>query len=358
MRFNKLSKALSIHTRSTTSAYKSHQQHIRKHSPIALKTDIKAPERTKKQQHNNTIDCVPGTGLNYSFGNANFIHRVDTEVDLSFGGNRLWCRSLTDISFDSDYMSEGKDSFALENYSIKAQKELEDIKERNELELLEGLPIVSEKRHSFRFAFAGRSIPRRGSTGEDAFYTTVRSLGVADGVSGWYQYGLDSAEFSRQLMQNCKRSVLNQAINSSIIHIDLMRVLTESYEQTHAIGSSTATLVAINDNALHGLNLGDSGFICFTKRGEDYICHGVTKERQHNFNTPFQLSNIPTEEDIEKLKESIPESDLEQLVSTIARHDMCQDPPNSADRYILDLHENDIIILGTDGNVNIKCRIL
>lgn len=369
VRFASADKVIPKHTRQVSATPVSWKH--REFSAPSQKPAAEAiPEKTRKskKQHkalhrNDTIDLVPDTEMNYSVGAANFIHRVDTEVDLSLGGSRFCCRSLTDISFDSDYMSEGKDSFALENYCIKAQLEdnAEDMKDcyklvidtENELRLFDGFTVVPRRGGSWRFAFAGRSIPRRGSAGEDAFYVTARSLGVADGVSGWYQYGLDSSEFSKQLMDNCMRHVMHQAGNSFSTHIDLMTVLAESYAQTHPIGSSTATLVAINDDALHGLNLGDSGFVCFTKRGEDYVCHGVTKERQHNFNTPFQLSNIPNEEDIKELRKSLPESDLRQLINTIARHDMCQDPPSSADRYILDLHEDDIVILGTDGSLSV-----
>eukprot|EP00826_Nyctotherus_ovalis_P053300 TRINITY_DN6903_c0_g1_i11.p1 TRINITY_DN6903_c0_g1~~TRINITY_DN6903_c0_g1_i11.p1 ORF type:complete len:448 (-),score=39.58 TRINITY_DN6903_c0_g1_i11:286-1629(-) len=373
VRFTSTDKVTPKHTRqvSTTPGSRKHRELSAPSEKPAIEAIPGKTRKPKKQhkatQHNVTINLVPDTEMNYSVGAVNFIHKVDTEVDLSFEGSRYYCRSLTDISFDSDCMSEGRDSFALENYCIKAQLEdnAEDIKDcykrvvetENELKLFERFTVVPKKGGSWRFAFAGRSIPRRGSAGEDAFYATTRSLGVADGVSGWYQYGLDSSEFSKQLMSNCKRHAMHQAGSSFSTHIDLMTVLAESYAETHPIGSSTATLVAINDDALHGLNLGDSGFICFTKRGENYVCHGVTKERQHNFNTPFQLSNIPNEEDIKELRKSLPESDLKQLINTIARHDMCQDPPSSADRYILDLHEDDIVILGTDGSLSVTPRL-
>jgi hypothetical protein len=38
---------------------------------------------------------------------------------------------------------------------------------------------------------------------EDAFFITERGFGVADGVSGWNDYGFSSSLFSNQLMQNC-----------------------------------------------------------------------------------------------------------------------------------------------------------
>lgn len=38
---------------------------------------------------------------------------------------------------------------------------------------------------------------------EDAFFITERGFGVADGVSGWNDYGFSSSAFSTSLMQNC-----------------------------------------------------------------------------------------------------------------------------------------------------------
>ena len=35
------------------------------------------------------------------------------------------------------------------------------------------------------------------------------ALGVADGVGGWIQYGINSSKFSNELMRNCHREVTN-----------------------------------------------------------------------------------------------------------------------------------------------------
>lgn len=39
---------------------------------------------------------------------------------------------------------------------------------------------------------------------EDAFFICDRGFGVADGVSGWNDYGFSSSLFSTSLMENCK----------------------------------------------------------------------------------------------------------------------------------------------------------
>jgi len=38
---------------------------------------------------------------------------------------------------------------------------------------------------------------------EDAYFITERGFGVADGVSGWNDYGFSSHAFSWQLMEFC-----------------------------------------------------------------------------------------------------------------------------------------------------------
>ena len=39
---------------------------------------------------------------------------------------------------------------------------------------------------------------------EDAFFVSDRAFGVADGVSGWNDFGFSSYAFSHSLMENCK----------------------------------------------------------------------------------------------------------------------------------------------------------
>ena len=42
---------------------------------------------------------------------------------------------------------------------------------------------------------------------EDAYFVTERGFGVADGVSGWNDYGFSSSLFSNQLMDNSKSEI-------------------------------------------------------------------------------------------------------------------------------------------------------
>ena len=66
------------------------------------------------------------------------------------------------------------------------------------------------------FATGWKMIGKEEAEGEDAMMATERGLGVADGVSGWSLYGLNAAQFSQELMDNCKL-IINQAMNKPLI---------------------------------------------------------------------------------------------------------------------------------------------
>lgn len=310
-----------------------------------------------------SVDRIPEVNdqNDHSVSHSSFLRKIDTEINLASTHRKNNWTSFVDVSFDiyADDVSNENNSASL-GYHCKSQLDPDDeFRKNSEEEKLqffpsptsELLPVTKREKtgeaRNFRLVHGAESIPRAGTRGEDAFFVHSRALGVSDGVSGWYQYGIDSAEFSKQLMHNCKLSILNQLKSQSFI--DVVRALSEAYECDTAIGSATATVVALNGNILNGANLGDSGFICFTKRDNEYVCHGVTKERQHDFNTPFQLSNLPNDQEIKSLSEKYPAIDMDELIKTIERQNFCHDQPTAADRYVLELHEDDIVVLGTDG---------
>ncbi|MCL7032135.1 hypothetical protein MKW94_007858 [Papaver nudicaule] len=159
-------------------------------------------------------------------------------------------------------------------------------------------------------------IPKKQSKnpqGEDAHFISDNTVGVADGVGGWTKQGIDSGEYSRQLMSNSLISVTNYMQQD----IDPMQILTEAYLNTNKQGSSTACILTlINDKGLHAVNVGDSGFVVL-RRGCSIF---RSPTQQHGFNYPYQLGqNSP-------------------------------DKPSSAD--VLEFKEittGDVIVMGTDG---------
>ena len=44
----------------------------------------------------------------------------------------------------------------------------------------------------------------KSETNEDAYFIAERGFGIADGVSGWVDFGFSSEAFSNELMNNCK----------------------------------------------------------------------------------------------------------------------------------------------------------
>lgn len=119
--------------------------------------------------------------------------------------------------------------------------------------------------------------------GEDAHFICPngQAIGVADGVGGWADFGVDAGQYARELMSNSASAIQEEPKGS----VDPARVLEKAYVSTKARGSSTACIVALTDQGLHAINLGDSGFMV--------VRDGCTVFRspvqQHDFNFTYQL---------------------------------------------------------------------
>ncbi|XP_032166674.1 protein phosphatase PTC7 homolog isoform X2 [Lontra canadensis] len=166
--------------------------------------------------------------------------------------------------------------------------------------------------------------------GDDAcFVARHRSadvLGVADGVGGWRDYGVDPSQFSGTLMRTCERLVKE----GRFVPSNPIGILTTSYcellqNKVPLLGSSTACIVVLDrtSHRLHTANLGDSGFLVV--RGGEVVHR--SDEQQHYFNTPFQLSIAPPE----------------------AEGVVLSDSPDAADSTSFDVQLGDIILTATDG---------
>lgn len=142
----------------------------------------------------------------------------------------------------------------------------------------------------------------RAKSGQDAFFfsqigtSKSTAFGVADGVGGWVESGIDPADFSHGLceyMACAARSWAPKPRASSILHPQ--GLLQTGYD--HVIdddsivgGGSTACLaVAEPDGHVEVANLGDSGFMHL---GLNAVRH-FTEPQTHGFNTPYQLSKTP-----------------------------------------------------------------
>ncbi|XP_067952009.1 protein phosphatase PTC7 homolog [Watersipora subatra] len=168
------------------------------------------------------------------------------------------------------------------------------------------------------------------SYGEDAYFIARHPngtiMGVADGVGGWREYGVDPSQVPRTIMASCSRLVEVGRFKSN----DPSKLLEEAYEESAmhknaAMGSTTACIVSLDtaDGQLHTVNLGDSGYLVV----RDGKILERSQEQQHYFNTPFQLTLVPPS----------------------FRGRVLSDSPSEAVKGCVDVTEGDIILVATDG---------
>ncbi|SAM06533.1 hypothetical protein [Absidia glauca] len=168
--------------------------------------------------------------------------------------------------------------------------------------------------------------------GEDAFYQTLTptglSIGVADGVGGWADVGVDPALFSWTLMNNAAAAAAAKDETSLDAH-DILDVAFHQLRQGGKVqaGSSTACILNLckTTGKMTTCNLGDSAFILI--RDEKVVYESPSQ--QHYFNCPYQLTVVP---------ETYPDRDL-----------FVTDMPKDGDQKSFFLKDGDIILLATDG---------
>ncbi|EEH46410.1 uncharacterized protein PADG_02508 [Paracoccidioides brasiliensis Pb18] len=181
----------------------------------------------------------------------------------------------------------------------------------------------------------------RFDSGEDAFFvskidneTNSVAFGVADGVGGWAEYGVDPADFSHALCSNMAQVALDW--DRKFDKLRARTLMQAGYErckadQTIFAGGSTACVgVAHQDGKVELANLGDSGSI---------VCrlaaiHHYSVPQTHNFNTPYQLTLVPP---------------LMRLQSSIFGGRVFEDFPYHANVTNLKMQHGDVLILATDG---------
>ena len=81
--------------------------------------------------------------------------------------------------------------------------------------------------------------------GEDAHFICIdeHAIGVADGVGGWAELGVDSGQYARELMSNSVTAIQEEPKGS----VDPARVLEKAHFSTKAKGSSTACIIALTE---------------------------------------------------------------------------------------------------------------
>ena len=154
-----------------------------------------------------------------------------------------------------------------------------------------------------------------GHGGEDSYFysknptSSIFALGVADGVYEWRHTGIDAGQFSRELIEFCRRAVEDLGFT------DVLRVLQYAYKHVKRAGtqgSTTACLLLIDivQGRLAAANVGDSGFMVLGRTGGSLRGAGSGRgvlqmryrspQQEHSFGFPYQLghhANADTAED-------------------------------------------------------------
>ncbi|KAL8935457.1 MAG: hypothetical protein Q9216_005413 [Gyalolechia sp. 2 TL-2023] len=137
----------------------------------------------------------------------------------------------------------------------------------------------------------------RPASGQDAFFVSVVgngssvAFGVADGVGGWIDSGVDPADFSHGLCQYMTQNARDHGDE----RLGPRELLGKGYKDVVAdegipAGGSTACVAVVDSSGqLEVANLGDSGFVQLRLKA----VHHYSNPQTHAFNTPYQLSIIP-----------------------------------------------------------------
>jgi len=168
--------------------------------------------------------------------------------------------------------------------------------------------------------------------GEDAHFISDvygGALGVADGVGGWQESGVNPADYSRMFMrmacaylEGTEHFAQDGMDRSSAPFIDPRGALNAAHQTTKVPGSATACVMQLDQErqTLEAANLGDSGFVVI--RSGKMVAK--SKPLQHYFDCPLQFGAFP------------------EFVEATDTADM-------ADTYSIPLAPGDVVIAGSDG---------
>ncbi|KAG8958440.1 hypothetical protein FRC03_009120 [Tulasnella sp. 419] len=186
--------------------------------------------------------------------------------------------------------------------------------------------------------------------GEDAFFVQEMknksgiALGVADGVGGWADSGVDPGIFSQALMFHAHKYAqrawagesdgipeTEEEETSSTWELPPEECLSLAYqavlrEKLVPCGSSTALTATLNARSglMRTANLGDSGYLIIRNSNVIY----TQQPQTHYFNCPRQLSKFPP-----KMKND----------------GLIMDFPEDADLHSVKLRHSDVVLFYTDG---------
>jgi protein phosphatase PTC7 len=160
------------------------------------------------------------------------------------------------------------------------------------------------------------------------------AFGVADGVGGWTESGVDPADFAHGLCEYMSHTSLTHPQPSTLSAQRLLQSgfdLLSSPSSTVAAGGSTACIALLTaDGKLDLANLGDSGLL-HLRLGS---VHAATQPQLHAFNTPYQLARIPAA--------------MQKRNAAFGGEQLC-DLPKDADVARGSVQAGDVLVVASDG---------
>lgn len=183
---------------------------------------------------------------------------------------------------------------------------------------------------------------KRPASGQDAFFisrlgdTNAVAFGIADGVGGWENSGVDPADFSHGFCDYMASAAYEHKPETGALPLTPRALMQRGYDDVCKDGSigaggSTASIaIASEDGHLEIANLGDSGFVHLRSNA----VHAYSEPQTHAFNTPYQLSIVP--------------ASMLARAAAFGGAQLC-DNPRDADVTRHTLEHGDVLIIASDG---------
>mmetsp|Transcript_33926 Transcript_33926/g.75554 ORF Transcript_33926/g.75554 Transcript_33926/m.75554 type:complete len:348 (+) Transcript_33926:65-1108(+) len=161
-----------------------------------------------------------------------------------------------------------------------------------------------------RMSFAAVNVPHPAKAktgGEDSYFacTSTRTFGIADGVGGWIEEGVDVGEYARHLMRYAHEDLSRVSLDQPANLREALLAAATRVRGQHVKGSCTALLGHLSGSTLGLLNLGDSGALVLRPALRSIPGHERpllvprlvfrSCEQTHYFNCPYQVSSEMTE---------------------------------------------------------------
>ncbi|KAI1265924.1 protein serine/threonine phosphatase 2C [Xylariaceae sp. FL1019] len=183
---------------------------------------------------------------------------------------------------------------------------------------------------------------KRPASGQDAFFisrvgdTNAVAFGIADGVGGWEESGVDPADFAHSFCDYMASAAYEHKAETREVPLSPRSLMQRGYDDVrkdasiYAGGSTASVAIASEDGKLEVANLGDSGFVQLRLNG----VHTYSEPQTHAFNTPYQLSIVP--------------ASMLARAAAFGGAQLC-DYPKDADVTQHNLQHGDILVFASDG---------